>query len=123
LAKVVRRVKAPRQQVLLPCALPPLLTPPQMDELQEKAPMSNYTPFLLNGGILIVALVCLSMTKGYDGILVILFAPLLIIAGNGFLFIKALARRRGGLALAYLLVILGMVWFFASINLPGKIGG
>ena len=85
--------------------------------------MSNYTPFILNGSILLVAAVWFYNSWGYDALFVLLLAPLVFIAGNGFLFIKALIRRKRGLMLTYLLVISGMAWFLYSIKVPGKIPG
>ena len=93
-----------------------------MNELPEKSPMSNYTPLVLNGGILFVAAVWLGNSRGYSALFVLLLAPVVFIVGNGFLLIKALIRRERGLALAYLLIVIGMAGLLYGI-LAGKIGG
>lgn len=85
--------------------------------------MSNWTPFILNGSLLLVTGGCLAKSTGYDGLLVLLLAPLVFIAGNGFLLLKALIRGEAGLALIYFLVIVGMAWFLTVLKVPGKIGG
>ena len=94
-----------------------------MDELKEKPAMSNWTPVMLNGSLLLVTGGCLAKSTGYDGLFVRFLAPLIFIVGNGFLLIKALVRREAGLALVYFLVIVGMIWFLTMLKVPGKIGG